>query len=106
MGRTAFWKQKDIPLQPRFLLGRKTVRSHNSFGRNRNVSPASASPCNSGFLGDRTDLAEHSFVLTAHETNDRSRMSINRNCALGGLSGDCAAIHWQVDASDEAALVG
>jgi NAD(P)-dependent dehydrogenase (short-subunit alcohol dehydrogenase family) len=46
MGRTAFWKQKDIRLQPRFLLGRMTVRSHNSFGRNRNVLPASASPCN------------------------------------------------------------
>lgn len=43
MGRMVFWKQKAIPLQPRFLLGRKTVRSHNSFGRNRNVSPVSTS---------------------------------------------------------------
>ena len=30
----------------------------------------------------------------------------NRNTALCGLSGSCATIHWQVDSSDEAALVG
>ncbi|MBB5319325.1 hypothetical protein HDF09_004031 [Edaphobacter lichenicola] len=58
MGRTVFWKQKNIPLQPRFLLGRETVRSHDSFGRNRNVSPASAS------LYSRTRVRRNRHVLT------------------------------------------
>ena len=57
MGRTAFWKQKDTPLQPRFLFERKTGRSHNSFGRNRNVSPVSAS------LYSRTRFRRNRHVL-------------------------------------------
>src|SRR5216683_3453768 len=46
------------------------------------------------------------IVLTTHEMNSRSRVSMNRNSALGGLFGGGATIQWQVDASDEAALVG
>jgi hypothetical protein len=41
----------------------------------------------------------------AHYNVVFSEGSINRNCALGGLSGNCATINWQVDARDEAALL-
>ena len=45
-------------------------------------------------------------ALSTPETNGKSRVSIQRNSALCGLSGSGATIHWQVDSSDEAALVG